>query len=444
LDADGVRGMSKHARWLATEIERWVGGNLITAEQAARLRALYSVAEAPVAWGLIVFFGIGAVIIGLGVILMFAYNWDAIPKAGKLALVLGATAGAHAFGLALRVKPDWRAWLGEGLALLGTMLFGAGIWLIAQIYHIDEHYPNGFLYWGLGALAMAWALPSAGQAIIAAVSLTIWTCSEIVGFNTTVDIASLILVLGIGPLVWRLQSAILMAVTLVALYVVLLFNAGEWGSGGAVFLTALSLSTLLIAGGRLVANLVPERALVVMRFFGFTGALLCAYIAGFHDVADDVLRDVSRHGGGMPGLSLYRWGVTILAVTAWAWTAARPAVRRLVALEEWLFPAALLFCQAVVLTGQGGEEVLVALVFNLLVLFVGAMWAVRGCREGRLRPTVLGSLLIAALVFARYFDLFDSLAARGLVFVGFGAALFAEGFYYRRLRLADAAGRTTP
>lgn len=43
------------------------------------------------------------------------------------------------------------------------MLFGAGIWLVAQIYHIEEHYPNGFLIWGLGAMALAWALPSGGS-----------------------------------------------------------------------------------------------------------------------------------------------------------------------------------------------------------------------------------------------------------------------------------------
>ncbi len=39
------------------------------------------------------------------------------------------------------------------------MFYGAGIWLVAQIYNIDEHYPNGFLFWALGALAMAWAMP---------------------------------------------------------------------------------------------------------------------------------------------------------------------------------------------------------------------------------------------------------------------------------------------
>ena len=59
---------------------------------------------------------------------------------------------------------------------------------------------------------------------------------------------------------------------------------------------------------------------------------------------------------------------------------------------------------------------------------------VRGCRAGGLRETVLGSLLLAAVVLARYFDLFDSLAARGLAFLVLGGLLFAEGFFYRRRR----------
>jgi uncharacterized membrane protein len=58
-----------------------------------------------------------------------------------------------------RCSPERTGLIG-GLHLLGTMMFGAGIWLIAQIYHIDEHYPNALLIWSLGALGLAWALPS--------------------------------------------------------------------------------------------------------------------------------------------------------------------------------------------------------------------------------------------------------------------------------------------
>jgi uncharacterized integral membrane protein len=67
-------------------------------------------------------------------------------------------------------------------------------------------------------------------------------------------------------------------------------------------------------------------------------------------------------------------------------------------------------------------------------LAVAAAWMGRGCREGQLRPTILGSLLLVALVAARYFDLFESLAVRGFVFLAVGGLLIAEGFLFRRTR----------
>jgi uncharacterized membrane protein len=47
---------------------------------------------------------------------------------------------------------------------------------------------------------------------------------------------------------------------------------------------------------------------------------------------------------------------------------------------------------------------------------------------------VLGSLLFTALAIARYFDLFDSLLVRGLVFLVVGGVLFAEGILFMRAR----------
>src|ERR1035437_1012580 len=175
--------MTKQIRWLRAEINRWTDEGLVTAEQADRLRQRYpEPAEGP-PWALLVFASAGAVVVGLGIILLFAYNWDEIPKFGKLALVFGAVIGTHAGGVVLHRKGGWQQRLGEALSLLGTMFFGAAIWLIAQIYHIDEHYPNGFLLWGIGALLMAWALDSTPQALLATVLFTIWGGSELLAFR---------------------------------------------------------------------------------------------------------------------------------------------------------------------------------------------------------------------------------------------------------------------
>ena len=73
-------------------------------------------------------------------------------------------------------------------------------------------------------------------------------------------------------------------------------------------------------------------------------------------------------------------------------------------------------------------------VFNLVCLAVATTWMARGCRQAQLRPTILGSMLLACLAAGRYFDLFESLAWRGFVFVMVGALLFTEGMLYTRAR----------
>jgi uncharacterized membrane protein len=134
--------MKKHIKWLLGEIDLWVNEGIIEPLQAAALKDRYPAPAESVAWGRIIFFSIGAILFGLGVILLFAYNWQRMHKFVKLGVILAALIGAHGAGYWLRRPASRYQTAGEGLHLLGTMLFGAGIWLVAQIYHIEEHYPN--------------------------------------------------------------------------------------------------------------------------------------------------------------------------------------------------------------------------------------------------------------------------------------------------------------
>ena len=436
--------MSKPTRWLLAEIDRWTKDNLISTDQAAQLRALYPLGESK-SWGLMIFSGLGAAVIGLGVILLLAYNWAEIPKAGKLALILSSIIGAHSGGLWLRWKPrDPQRDLGEALSVLGTMLFGAGIWLIAQIYHIDEHFPSGFLIWGAGALALAWALESVPQAIIATITLSIWASAELFKFDAPADWATILMLGGVAPLAWRLRSAVLTAVLLASTYLIVGCNAGYWNGGGGSFTALLALSALLIAIARLneeTGN--SPRLFAVLAFFGWSGFLICSYILSFEDAVSPVLRWSNDHPSASVLSWSYRWPLFASALVAWGfvvyrkWTARRGTVSN----EEWLCPIALVYCQGLTVVGFYGDAQFVALVFNFVVLGIAIMWMMRGCRDGILRTTVLGSLLFASLVFARYFDLFESLAVRGVIFLVVGGVLFAEGFFYRRLRHGTAEGR---
>jgi uncharacterized membrane protein len=434
--------MSNRIRWLHEQIRTWTSQGVISPAQADAIRRLHPEPESASQWGMIVFSGIGAVVLGLGVILLFAYNWQAIPKFGKLGLVFGALVVAHGSGLRLLGETDWRRRLGEALGVLGTMFFGAGIWLVAQVYHIDEHYPNAFLLWALGALALAWAVPSVAQGMIATALLCIWSCTERFGFSAPAHWAPLLLLAGIGSLAWRERSQLLLGTVLAALYLVLLTNA-ESGRDGLALPLALNVSVLLLGCGvgARPAGGFPAAA-AVLRFFGWTGFLVVTYILTFAHSAENAWswhRTLVDGRDWLP-LACYGWLPFALMLAQWGWLAlgARRSEGTMdIGLEQWLLPLTAVLSQVLAVAGLSvGPDCawLVAGAFNLVFLAVAARWMARGCREGTMRPTILGSLLLVALVAARYFDLFENLATRGVVFLVVGGILFAEGFFYRRAR----------
>jgi uncharacterized membrane protein len=415
--------MNKHVRWLMSEIDRWEAEGLMSKEQAGRLRQNYEhPAAATIPWGLLVFATAGAVVIGLGVVLLFAYNWAEIPKLAKLALVFLALIGTHSGALRLLSRDGWQARLGEACVVFGTMLYGAGIWLVAQIYNIDEHYPNGFLFWGLGALAMAWALRSVANGLLAVVLVAIWGACEVFGFRQPQYWPVMLIAGGLLPLAWQERSALLLAGAIAAIQFLIAVNVGYWGAASA----------------RLTEIDVPDfpAGATVMNFLGFAVFLVCAFMLSFKRSADDLL-DWSRVYGSSPRLaSAFGWSLFGSGLAGWAWLARRSLLQREFDLrrEEWLLPIALLYCFGIAFVDPRGLAPLVSWSFNLILLGLATMWIWRGCQESRLRPTVFGSLLLGAVVLARYFDLFQNLAARGLAFIVLGIVFVAEAMYYRKVR----------
>ena len=149
---------------------------------------------------------LGSVLVGLGVIVFFAANWQEIPRAPKLALILIAIASAYGIGYWLKYR--WgRERVGSAVIFLGAVFFGVGIHLVAQLYNVSLNDPKLFLYWFLGVIPLAYLTRS--QAImflavglfLSAVGFWLWQWLD--HESTSVIVAfSLFLVLGL--LLYRL------------------------------------------------------------------------------------------------------------------------------------------------------------------------------------------------------------------------------------------------
>jgi uncharacterized membrane protein len=84
----------------------------------------------------------------------------------------------YGFGFYFRYEAKNYPKVGASLILLGSLIFGAGMFLIAQIYHITVHYPNGPLLWGLFVLPLAYLLRFKSLISLAILVLLIWLGME--------------------------------------------------------------------------------------------------------------------------------------------------------------------------------------------------------------------------------------------------------------------------
>jgi len=99
---------------------------------------------------------LGAILVGVGVISLVAANWQEMTDTTKITLILLGIILAYSAGGYVRFYKDM-VYSGDALLLLGNIIFGAGIFLIGQIYNLQVEWPDGFMLWTLGSLAMGMA-----------------------------------------------------------------------------------------------------------------------------------------------------------------------------------------------------------------------------------------------------------------------------------------------
>lgn len=106
-----------------------------------------------------VIISIGVLMIGAGVFAFIAANWQEMTRALRISIIFAAMLLSYAASWYFQTKSKLPR-LSQGLLILGTIIYGAGIFLIGQMYNVRANWPDGFILWMLGALAMGTALES--------------------------------------------------------------------------------------------------------------------------------------------------------------------------------------------------------------------------------------------------------------------------------------------
>jgi uncharacterized membrane protein len=401
---------------------------LLDQQHVERIRAHYA-ERSPGASNpmLLVLSIIGSVLVGLGIILIVAHNWDDLPRGARtllafLPVLLGlALVAVSLFRMAGNVA--WR----EGSALLLASGIMASVALISQIYHIHGEMQGYLLFCSVLILPLLY-LPGSILVTLGFLAMVVWQGVLVRSAHWGGD-----------ALPWPMLGLLAASVPAYVMHARSqgqqigfwwhsLFMALAVGVGVNLFHTEWELAhvTVLLALGSaytLVPWLFADPKLRTWPWALVGGATVLVILFGFsfRPLWEELLRE-DHQGMKRDVIPLVLLAISVAVVFV-------VAHRRRRLFERWPYPEALalfLLCMGVGLISPAWAAILV----NLSLLTMGVLTIRQGILTRSIKRMNLGLLVVSLTILLRFFDTDLSFVLRGLVFIAVGL-----GFLYMNLRM---------
>ena len=400
-----IRSDGPFAERMRREIHDWRSEGLITSEMALILslrypegevdRRLFNLSRLSGAIAIL-----GAILVGVGIISVLAANWQHISDVVKIGLMVVVTSSAYAMGGFLAFREGYTR-TGIALILLGAILYGASIHLIAQAFNIEVNHP---------VLVPAWFL-------------------------------------GVAPLAYITRSRAVLAFSLILLLASLGFRAQVWfanepgpDAGNERFLLGVLLfmivSAALFALGRLQARIPGlDHFARIFDVFSIVASAVGGYLLSFRVAWDEVGR--FKFSIAAPEFWITAGGALAVAAAAlWMGYLRRPRIDEEISRRLWEFAG------VATIVGVAALSLIALLLsaswfwFAMNLIILGAIIAMlnAGTRFNRDYLVNIAFALFSITVITRYFEIGYSLLASAAGFIVTGVLLIVMGFGLERWR----------
>ena len=413
-----------------SELKELVKADIITVETAQKITAYYHSKEVAKPNKLFTIFGVlGALLSGLGIILIIAHNWDDMSRSLKtflafLPLLLGQV--ACAFSLIKKKGPTWI----EASSTFLILSVGATISLVSQIYNIPGNMSNFLFVWIAITAPIIYLLRSKLAIILHLVLSTWYACNLGYSYKGIIPWWYLLFI------AWTIPSYLQLQKTAFQSHIIGVLN---W---------LIPLSAVLALG-----TFVQGDSLLVLLYLGFFGLLY--NIGKLPQFKDQKLR---RNGYTVLG-SLGMVTMLLTMTFEWFWKEvvsknygtidtlftgsiflAATGVLLYLFLKKQLqrfnlFQFAFLVVGILYLTRMFGYVHNIILT-NILVAALG-LFAIRiGIHRSSYAILNYGLLIFTILVLCRFFDSDLDFIFRGILFISVGIAFFLANYLLHKKQRA--------
>ncbi|MEM9391090.1 MAG: DUF2157 domain-containing protein [Bacteroidota bacterium] len=418
------------------DIRELVNTNVISEEIAEDISAYYSQKKSEPNNRLFVVFGIlGATLVGLGIILIIAHNWDDLSRRTKtvfafLPLVTGQLLCAYVI-LKRQDQVTWR----EGSGAFLVFAIGASISLVSQIYNIPGDLSSFMLTWMLLAAPLIYVLRSSIVSLLYISGITYYVAETAYWtYPFSEPWAYWGLLVFMLPYYYQLfkrtpdSNFTLFHHWLIPLSLTITLGSIEVKHDDLLFVTYMSLFGLFYAIGHSVYfkdRSTRSNGYKIIGSLGTAGILLTL---SFNELWKDVFRTPLAENAWFSPEFLATVLLALLAITM-IWHNYQK--------DKTVKPISFTFLVFAFIFSIGRYNVMAAFLVNLLVFAMGILTVLEGAKKDNLGILNYGLLIITALVMCRFFDTNISFVLRGLLFVGVGIAFFMTNMWILKKRRAN-------
>jgi uncharacterized membrane protein len=426
----------REVSWLYEELPRLIERGVLTPEAADALRRHYGPLDdsgSRTSWGQILLVSFGALLVGGGIILILAHNWDDLGRPARAATTLTMLLAAQALTIfAIARRPHSIPWR-EATSGLLVAAVGAAIALVGQTYHVGGSFEGLMQSW----LWLVVLIPYVTGSNLAAIEC--WALLAVrvmnLGWRETPFDPWLLALAGFPFVVMQLRrtpeswaTALVTIAATASVFIVgsvVTLSAG-WTGLWAVFQVAFLAA--VVAG----ASWPPGReAREFWRGRVLVPAWLVLIVNGTILTFDDAWRQVTIADRAVQSPSVAMSALVAVGCAAFA------SIVTIRLANAGHRAAAAAASAAVIIVAMHALAMLGIvdagwIAFNLWLLVVGVLTLIEGVRLLELGAANRGLLALAALIVARFFDTDLSFLARGLAFVTLGIACFALNIWLMR------------
>ncbi len=413
------------------DISELTQAGVITKDTADRIQDYYKDKSESSANRLFIVFGIlGAILVGLGIILIVAHNWDELSRLTKTFFAfLPLLVGQLICGFILIKKQDSTAWRESGAAFLFFSI-GSCIALVSQIYNIPGNLSLFFLTWMLLSLPIIYVMKSSIASLLYLIGITYYASETGYWYYPATDSYFywflLLLALPHYYLLYKEKpkdNFMHFHNWLIPLSLVIALGTLAKRTDELMFIAYFSLFGLLYLIGDTAFFDQQKLKNNGYKVIGAFGTIVLLLILSFDWFWEDLRRMDFQFDELIFTLEFI--ASTILTLLAIGLLYLHQKNKLL----KDITPIAPMFILFIVTFILGLTSPIAVVLINIYVFVIGILTIREGAKQNHLGILNYGLMIITALVICRFFDTNLSFVFRGILFILVGTGFFAANYW---------------